>query len=231
MANFINSNCGGCGMVGTKRVRLLLAAMGLLLLLAGCADRKHLVGYDRAPAGNLTGPAMNVNYFIDARPENEHTGAGVGLLNSSTYDTMYTEPVADGIARTLAGELRAAGFAATTDLVTGTVHHFQAVRVPPLESYVPYLNNVTWLWTDDSIAVSLKVQVTLTDRTRNLMLLDQAYDASNDTEIWVGFLNLDSRVNSFTRNDLAELLRRGLEKIMQHAVADIREAITRPRQH
>lgn len=217
-----------------RRVRMvvLFTALSVTMLLTGCADRKYAVGYDLTPAAIATGPAIDVMPFVDARPDSEHTGAGTGLLNSSTYDTMYTEPVADGISRTLASELRAAGFAAADDpnsnaqfLVSGVVHNFRAMRVPPFESFIPYVNNVTWLWTNDSIAVSLRLQVVATDRVRNFRLLEKTYDVSNDTAVWVGFMNLDSRVNTFTRKDLAELLQAGLRGIMQEIVADIRQAL------
>ena len=211
---------------------LLCMILSLAALLTGCADHKYAVGYDRPAAPELTGAAIDVMPFIDARPDSEHTGAGTGLLNSSTYDTMYTEPVADGIARTLISELRAAGFAASDDprssaqfLVSGVVLNFRAMRVPPFESFIPYVNNVTWLWTNDSIAVSLRVKIVATDRVRDFRLLEKTYDVSNDTAVWVGFLNLDSRVNTFTRQDLAELLQIGLRGIMQDIVADIRQAL------
>lgn len=209
---------------------LLLVA---LLLLAGCADRRYAVGYDLPVAAELTGLPVAVVPFTDARPAAERTGEGVGLLNSSTYDTMYTEPVAAGVTRALVSELRAAGVDArqmeqpqAQFAVTGTVLNYRAMRVPPFESFIPYVNNVTWLWTDDSIAVAVRVNVQVTDRFRNLQLLDRTYDASHDTAVWVGVLNLDSRVNSFTRGDLAKLLDRALQTVLQRAVADIEEAMT-----
>jgi len=210
---------------------LLLAA---LVLLTGCANRKYAVGYDVAPANDISGPAVAVRGFSDARPAAERTGEGVGILNSSTYDTMYTEEVAAGITRTLAAELRGAGVAASDDpasnaqfIIDGTVLNFHAVQVPPIESYIPYLNNVSWLWTDDSVAVSLRLQMTVTDRARDEVLLDRTYDVSQDTAVWVGFLNLDSRVNNFTRKQLAELLQAGLHELMARMVADIRQAAGR----
>lgn len=214
---------------------LTLAALLLASFTSGCGTGRYTVAYPRDPAPQMTTPPIGVVTFADQRPDDERTGARGGFLNTSTYDKLYTDSVTIGFTENFVRELRARGVeagvvnhpAAANYIVEGEVLNFRAIQIPPRSSFLPYVNYVTWMWTNDILVLGVRCRIKFTDRNTGTVALDRIYEVTDDTQVWVGFLNLNSRVKGLTREDLVRLAQAGMQQVLGLAADEI-AGIMRP---
>lgn len=208
---------------------LTLAVVLFASFASGCGTGRYTVAYPLDPAPRMTTPPVGVVTFADQRPEDERTGARGGFLNTSTYDKLYTDSVTIGFTENFVRELRARGVeagvinhaAGTPYTVVGEVLNFRAIQVPPRSSFLPYVNYVTWMWTNDILMYGVRARIVLTDNRTHTVALDRIYEMSSDTQVWVGFLNLNSRVKGLTREDLVKLVQAGMQQALGLAADEV----------
>jgi len=221
-------------MINKRLAGFLLLGLAVMVLTSGCAPRKFTVGYrlEDLPAPPPSALTVAVEAFEDSRPLDERSGANAGFLKLSTYDEIYSDSVHLGLTDTLIDELRSSGLDAKAAhlstspyVVAGKIINYRAIQIPPRSSFIPYVSYVTWMWTNDIITFGININLELTDRRDGEMLLSKTYSVESDTEVWVGFLNLRSRLKGFTREDLVNLLHEGLRLVMAEARQDIHAAL------
>lgn len=188
--------------------------------------------YRISDLGPVDPSAIDVRVYEleDNRPEEEITGAGAGMFNRSTKDELYSEPVAKGITNALIDELRLRNLDADPNKraryeVLGAVNHYRALIVPPRTAFVPYLSYLTWMWTNDQIAAGVALDLAV--HAPSGEIFRQQYQISQDTEVWVGLFGLASTARRMDRPALVELLRSGLDEVLDRAANDIAAAIRR----
>lgn len=183
------------------------------------------------PAG---APVVRVYVLEDLRPEEDRNGAGAGLFNKSTKDSLYDEPVAVAITKALVDELRARGIDAFIDdagtrardtpyELTGAVCAYRAIIVPPRTAFIPYISYVTWVFTHDHLSAGIDLNLTLTGPTG--ILMNQPYSLSENRDEWVGIVGLASTVRRLDSEMLVKILRTGLKDILTSAAGDIRATV------
>jgi hypothetical protein len=212
-----------------KNIGFVLCLAGVAIL-AACAPISAAYRITPAPATAAGATAILVTTLEDARPDEEKSGAGAGLFNKSTKDSLYDGRVDESITNALADELKARGLdpalAGTAGYrLTGVIKSYRAIIVPPRTSFIPYVSYVTWLWTNDRIGVSVDIDLTLNGPqgpiyTRN-------YKTNENIEEWVGLAGLASRARRMDREHLVKLLRASLQEVLGRAADDVAGEIKR----
>lgn len=202
------------------------------LVLAGCAAKTHVIGYDivksAIPAPNL-GKAC-VLIFEDERPQEERAGAKAKLLTFSSKDSHFTKPVPLAVKEILAEELSAAGFSVVEKnapydySISGSIKHFQAIMSPAKITFLPYLGSVSTLWAKDEFTIALSIYVKMSD-LRQRTLIDKTFDVSEDLKLPTGLLSLArySRGFNYKLKLLDEALKDVVGQIRDEMVAKVKK--------
>lgn len=208
-----------------------LALFSIALFAVACAPMSAAYRLSPDPAIRLSGPAVHVRMLEDKRPEEERTGAGAGLFNKSTKDSLYDEPVATSITMALIDELRARGVnarlsdgTAASYEVSGNLNAYRAMIIPPRTAFIPYISYVTWLWTSDRISAGIDIELTLKDSSGAVRYV-RPYQLSQNTEEWVGVAGLASTGRRLDREMLTKVLRAGLKDVLGRAADDVSSTI------
>ncbi len=214
-----------------KRYSTVIALVALLAVLGACSTTSAAYRVQPSPVVAAGAHRVVVPLFVDLRSEEEKAGAGAGLFNKSTKDSLYESSVAEAITLAMIDELRARGLDAQMRgeapyRVTAEIRSYRALIVPPRVSFVPYINYVTWLWTKDRISAGVEIDVKL--EGPGGVLLSDIYRLNANTEEWVGLAGLASRARSLDNDHLVQILRAGLKDVLTRAADDI-AARTAPR--
>lgn len=201
-------------------------------ILCGCAGRPHVIGYDIVKT-TLPPPALGEVHllpFADQRPEPERKGVKGKLLAFSSRDAHFSKEVSESIVEILSAELNNVGFSVVEEKdspdyqISGVVKHFQATMAPAKITFVPYLGTVSTLWAKDDFTLALSVYIKMLDR-RGKVLIDQAFDVSEDMKLPTGLLNLArySRGFNYKLKLLDEALKDVIGQIRNEAVTQARK--------
>ncbi|RMH58167.1 MAG: hypothetical protein D6679_05355 [Candidatus Hydrogenedentota bacterium] len=202
----------------------VLSAGVIALSVIGCQTFPAAYTVESHPRVSASAPTVLVKTLRDERPEEEKTGEGAGFLNRSTKDSLYSEPVADGLTRALIEELRARNINAVTDgsapyVLEGSVKSYRAMLVPPRTAFIPYISYVTWMWTHDIISAGVTVDLKLSGPEGTL--IDDTYALNKDTTTWVGLAGLSSSARRMDRTELVKFLHAGAKDVLGRAADDI----------
>ncbi|MBU3933760.1 MAG: hypothetical protein KKH11_03750 [Candidatus Omnitrophica bacterium] len=204
----------------------------LSFALCGCAGGPHIIGYDiiKSP---LPPPSLGKVYiltFADERPKEERRGVKGKLLAFSSRDAHFSKKVPQAIEEALKGELNNAGFSVVEDKdscdyrLAGAVKHFQAIASPAKITFLPYLGSLSTLWAKDDFTIALSIYVKMT-HPGGRVLIDKAFDVSQDMRLPTGLLNLArySRGFNYKLKLLDEALKDVMGQIRDEAKATVKK--------
>lgn len=208
----------------TMTCRLKMTGLALMLFTAACSTTPAAYRIQPPPTVPAGAPRVLVSLLEDVRPEEDKTGAGAGIFNKSTRDSLYGDKVADALTLALVDELRARGLDAVTSggapyRVTGELKAYRAIIIPPRTAFVPYLSYVTWMWTEDRISAGVEVDLDLAgpEGTR----WRKPFTLSQNTREWVGLAGLASTGRRLDNEHLVKIIRAGGQNVLGRAADDI----------
>jgi hypothetical protein len=205
-------------------------SLALVLFTSACAPMSAAYRIAPAPSVSASAPRVLVSLLEDVRPDEEKTGAGAGMFNKSTRDSLFEDKVPDALTLALVDELRARGINAVTSggapyRVTGEIHAYRAIIIPPRTAFIPYVSYVTWMWSDDRISVGVDLHLDFAGPDGTLWKMP--FRLSQHTDEWVGVAGIASTARRLDNEHLVRILHAGAQNVLTQAADAIAASIRR----
>jgi hypothetical protein len=205
-----------------------VSALALVLFTSACAPMSAAYRIEPTPRVSTGAPRVLVSTLEDIRPDEEKTGAGAGMFNKSTRDSLFEDKVPDALTLALVDELRARGLDAVTSggapyRVTGELRAYRAIIIPPRTAFIPYVSYVTWMWSEDRISAGVDVHLDFAGPDGTLW--KKPFSLSENTDAWVGVAGIASTARRLDNEHLVKILRAGAQNVLGRAADEIARSI------